>query len=307
MRVTCPACQSVLDYPEELRAKELRCPNCQHAFLAGVTKPLGVEPIDVVAVPEPIDALPATPPATNLPPGVQGRHRETEAEPRPSTRAPTPAAAPSTKPLKALVVAVLLILGGAGAIYFGFLQFRLKSKSADQPQVISCRTLIDRGPGDNVYVVLTDYRLLGDAIVIETGRLKVKQEPWKQAWIPIAPADEKETVEESFAVILETRKVTTRKELDALQSSAQIRGMVINDISSLGRKEEKLLRQSYPEVDFKKCWIIKHEETPEATVFGMVMGWTCGGLLVLVGVLVGLLSVRRLMRPAPPPAAVAAE
>jgi hypothetical protein len=194
--------------------------------------------------------------------------------------------------------------------YLAYQDYQLRKTSSAEPQAITCRALIDKGPGENVNVVLTDYQFLGDQFVVryhyDKGDLN-KPQTWDKVWIPVVPADEVKADAQKVAVILGTRKISSAQQLQPLEKAGRLEGMVVNDISSLPPEEVKLLRKSYPQVDFSKCWIIEHERTHEGTTRGILIGSVCGLSLVLIGLVKWVAAVyafRRLKTPDAPKAQV---
>ena len=70
----------------------------------------------------------------------------------------------------------------------------------------------------------------------------------------------------------------------------KVSGMVVNEISSVGWEEQNLLRQAFPDIDFKNILILQEGRKPSspAASFGMMGG---GGALMLVGL--GLMFVSK--------------
>jgi hypothetical protein len=70
----------------------------------------------------------------------------------------------------------------------------------------------------------------------------------------------------------------------------KVSGMVVNQISSVGWEEQKLLREAFPEIDFKNILILQEGRKPSnpAFSFGMMGG---GGAMMIVGL--GLMFVSK--------------
>jgi hypothetical protein len=182
----------------------------------------------------------------------------------------------------------LFLLIGIGAIVAAVQEYRLGAKADEKPQTLTCRQLIDKGPGDNLHVVVTDYVLEVDSFVVEEK--KRQKDNWNKVWIPLSPLDGKKT-EGKFHVILQTDRAHKDADLVAIQKAGQIHGMVVNDVASLGSKEEGLLRQSYPKTDFAKCWIIQHERGPKTTTD--VLLYIIAGVVALLAGLALIVSWMR--------------
>jgi hypothetical protein len=85
-------------------------------------------------------------------------------------------------------------------------------------------------------------------------------------------------------IILKSSKLKNEGAVTALGKQDKVQGMVINEIASIGTEEAKMLRESYPGLDTKTCWILEHGRKPSGG--GMVAGMGGGGLaLIVVGLL----------------------
>lgn len=178
----------------------------------------------------------------------------------------------------------LLLVGGIGALVAAVNEFRLGMNSNEQPQFITCRQLIDKGPGDNLHVVVTGYQLEVDSFVVQRGRKKT--DSWKKAWVPVTASDGGGN-DGSFHVLFETSLLRKDSDLDQMQKLGELHGMIVNDITSLGSEEQNLLRSSYPKTDFSKCWILEHGRRPGGAQKVLIM---IG--LGIVGLLIGVLLFR---------------
>lgn len=97
---------------------------------------------------------------------------------------------------------------------------------------------------------------------------------------------------EQFKVIVRTGRYNKVGDLPPAGVAPQekIKGMVVNQISSIGWEEQRLLKQSFPNLDFKNLLILQENRKPSSPTasFGMMGG---GGALVLVGL--GLMFVSK--------------
>lgn len=189
----------------------------------------------------------------------------------------------------------LVVIGGIALFVYGVQEMRLASAASKDPQTLSCAELAAKGPGDNAHVVLTDFLLCDQAFIYET-KSKSKSSEWKRVWVPLVPRDG-DYVRKILAmanpdgplppptdirVLLKTSRVKDARELDPLGSSKSLTGLITNKIDSLGTKERKMLEESYPGIDFTKCYILDHDRKPASS--GQIAGALGGGaLLVLAG------------------------
>jgi hypothetical protein len=185
----------------------------------------------------------------------------------------------------------LAIVGGVVG-YLGFQEWRLSAGAKDKPQEISLKDLIAKGPGDNAHIVLKDV-LLCENIVYES---KKNSQTWTKVWVPIVPRggapDKINLNPSSFGAILMCSTVRDQADLGKLAQNPNLKGMVINEIQSLGAEEKKLLKQKYPDTDFDKCWIFEPDRQPAGMgKIGLFLGG--GGLLLLGGLGAMIASFRR--------------
>ena len=96
---------------------------------------------------------------------------------------------------------------------------------------------------------------------------------------------------EKFKVIVRTGRFDKVGQLPkGVVKEDKVKGLIVNQISSLGWEEQKLIKQSFPKLDFKDVIILQENRKPSgpATSYGMIGG---GGVMILVGL--GLCFVSR--------------
>jgi hypothetical protein len=171
-------------------------------------------------------------------------------------------------------------------VFLGVQEYRLSKVAKAEPQTISCAQLAAKGPGDNAHVRLTDFEFTENYIYQEQKR----SSKWRTSYVPAVPprvlADPSVRV---IKVLIKSNKARDENDLYAL-GQAPIEGVVVNRIASLGSDERRLLKESYPDVDFDTCWIIEAGKSPASTgqLFGMIGGGTglsivAAGLLLVAG------------------------
>ncbi len=199
-------------------------------------------------------------------------------------------------------IKLAMLIGGCVLAYFGFQEWRLASAAKATPQTITCAELETKGPGDNAHVSLTKVFVCQQSFVFEAK--KNNESHWNKIWVPAVPLDGEymKTVKsmleqdpklenlpppQNIRVLVKSAKIANHGELEGLalqglQTGGAIDGLVINKIESLGSEEKKILEQSYPGIDFTKCYIIDHDRKPAEAgkLAGMIGG---GGLLALIG------------------------
>jgi hypothetical protein len=193
-----------------------------------------------------------------------------------------------------------LVIGGGFLTFIGVQDFRLNQASKAEPQEITCVDLVANGPGDNALIVIGDFLLCDFAFVYEE-----KGNDWSKVWVPAVPLggefhqkllsmvgeDGRLTGEvpmpKDVKVIVKSTDVSNERELSNLAEKDTLQGLVINQIESLGSEEEKILKESYPTVDFDDCWIVEVGRAP-ATI-GRIAGFFLGGVaLMVIGGLIAL-------------------
>ncbi len=185
---------------------------------------------------------------------------------------------------------VLLVMGGV-LLMGGINELRLTNASSRKPETISLKGLAERGPQGNPNIILTDFRLCNKFVQTTRTNWGQKAERWESVWVPIVPQDEgllglfgADAAGRNIQAIIFSKHVGSKAELARL-AVPQLRGMVINAISSLGADQLKLLQKSYPGIDFQRCLIIEEGHKPaSAALLSFYLGG--GGVLALIGVFV---------------------
>jgi len=175
-----------------------------------------------------------------------------------------------------------IIIGALLLGWWGYKEFKLASGAKATPQKLTCAELGEKGPGANNHVALTDFFLVTHSFVYAEKKGK-----WDTVWVPAVPSDgpylakiletmaEKgENAElpppEDCKVIVQFKDVTSERALDSYSSRSNIKGLIINEIDSLGGEERRLLEQSYPGIDMSKCWILEPGRKPKSA--GITLG-----------------------------------
>jgi hypothetical protein len=189
-------------------------------------------------------------------------------------------------------ILALVVLGGT-LVFFTVQDMRLRATAKDEPTNVTCAELETNGPGDNAHIVLQEFLLCDFAYVYE----ETSPGNWKNVWVPAVPIGGQYHQEllskvdgegkllgdmpmpSNIKVIVKSNAVSNEGELTQLASQETLQGMVVNLISSLGSEETKLLKESYPAVDFDSCYIVEVGRTPAGT--GKLMATGLGGLAMM--------------------------
>lgn len=191
-----------------------------------------------------------------------------------------------------LLVGVMVI---GGVLFFvGFQDWRLATKAHGTPQAISAAQLEGNGPGPNAHIRMSDFLMCEWSYVYETSSRSANS-PWKTVWVPVVPLDSpyahslsqlppgaEPPTPPNIRIIVKSKKCKTENEVHQIASLDSLDGMVINEIESLGGEEKKILSDSYPGIDFSRCYIVEADRKPAGAdrVIGMMGG---GGTLLLLG------------------------
>lgn len=93
-----------------------------------------------------------------------------------------------------------------------------------------------------------------------------------------------ELSKEKFKVLVRTSRFKTVGAVPegGIEKQEKVKGLVVNQISSLGWEERRLLKDSFPELDVKEVLILQEGREPASATksFGLMGG---GGVLILVG------------------------
>ncbi|MCI0742281.1 MAG: hypothetical protein L0Y72_24885 [Gemmataceae bacterium] len=137
----------------------------------------------------------------------------------------------------------------------------------------------DGPPSDATSVSYCFYPILspGHPFLIELKNLTEKFPKGIPLDVPVPSAD-------SFAVLVKTHRFKTIGDIPKMPLPEEsVQGLIINQISSLGKDEQQLLKERFPRADFSKVLILQDGRSP-APLWkwgGMIGG---GGLLILVGI-----------------------
>lgn len=194
-----------------------------------------------------------------------------------------------------------LVVGGGVLLFIGIQEMRLRSAAKEEPQKIACAELAANGPGENAHVLMGDFILCDFAYVYEE-----KNNQWSKVWVPAVPIggafhlkllsmlDEEGRLTgevpppTNVKVIVKSSSVDNEGELGVLAEKETLQGVIVNTIESLGSEEEKMLKESYPSVNFDECYILEVDRAP--ATFAKMAGFSVGGVLLMAGG--GLLALR---------------
>jgi hypothetical protein len=212
---------------------------------------------------------------------------------------------------------VLLLLGllagfaGCGLTAWGWAQQRVSGKASTQPVVVDLAKLEARdkkGDLDNHLQIGPHYAFYYSC-VFATKQKKQGRGRWVDTdkvdflFYPIVSLDNPEVRElerlekefggldkvpdvvdlpqpKNFAVLVKTRRFKKVDDIprEDFRKEELIRGLVVNEITSLTREEKALLKEDFPDIDFKNVIILEDGRSPVSSgvsVSAMVGGGCC--------------------------------
>lgn len=216
-------------------------------------------------------------------------------------------------------VFALIGLGGVLA-FIGYQEYKVSEGTAKEPVPVSLVKLEYGVEPPNNHVEIGEHAAIYDALIYEyeermsdpTGEdpgttvnfvyypivsqshpLAEKLEQMSKRDPESVSDDEYEALgKEKFKVLVRSGRYNKVGELPqgGVARLDKVSGMVVNQISSVGWEEQRLLKQAFPNLDFKDILILQEGRKPSSPTFsfGMMGG---GGALALVGV--GLMFVSR--------------
>jgi hypothetical protein len=207
---------------------------------------------------------------------------------------------------------ILIVIGGVLA-FFGFQEFRLSSGASGEPVSADLAAAEAGTEPSSPHVVFGPHSAIYGASIYEYRQSKYSREepgpstkvshayypvistehPFNVAWDALAEkygsfdeVPETETFPDltTFAVLVKTKRFDTVGSIpDGISDEPSIQGLLINRVSGLDKEEEKLIKQSFPQVDVDSLLILEEGRKPSGYLksFGMIFG---GAVLALLGV-----------------------
>jgi hypothetical protein len=190
-----------------------------------------------------------------------------------------------------------LFIGGIGvaAVVWGVGEVRLAGAASDKPTRMTCKELGEKGASGNARVIMTDF-ILTDDLVYEHKRKSSDKEKWTKIWVPAVPTDSpyamaisqpgadlsKIPTPRPVSVIVVSSDTKNEEDLATLGAKEELEGMVVNLISSLGRKEKELLESSYGDVSKAQIFEVGRKPTSMLIALLAIAAGAGAALFVLV-------------------------
>ena len=190
-------------------------------------------------------------------------------------------------PEKMVRAALPLLIAGGVLFYIGYREWRLASLSHETPQQITLAKLAADGPGDNIYLDLSEFRLLPDLSVIESDGDDLEKSNWSYVWIPAVPRGTTGNPRiNEIKVIVGTKSIRNARGLGGFCSKTTLRGLVVNETDNLPRRARDLLNEGLAGIDADSCYFFRVGQNPTSGTLQafLLIG---GVLLFLAGAGIG--------------------
>jgi hypothetical protein len=296
IETSCPSCGKRYQVPDDLAGRKAKCKAC------GGTINIPVLNQNISSMSSLLDEMDATPavsakpagPSDLLPPLPESRpsvaSRSNVSRPK-KKRGGLPFHVPgSGNPQKNRFFAALLLVVGILSLFFGQREWRLASRAKSTPQKMTVAQLAANGPGDNIYVELTDVSLRPDLAVIEKhGKIGTNEDTWQWtfAWIPAESGNSFGRLGRGQIKVLFGCKCHDEWQLKSFCSHSKYTGLVVNATDSLGADERKLLNEGLHGFDAASCYYFRDGQSPASAGFQMLL-LGGGGLSLVLGLMFGV-------------------
>jgi hypothetical protein len=183
------------------------------------------------------------------------------------------------------------IMGALACAVFGMEEYSLAKRSSSEPEEISLRDLIKRGPEGNPNIILKDFSIFEDYVV----QKKLVGGRWTKVWVPIIPSDGDEAEPEKPAAIhafIFSQDVGSDREVRQRFDRPKLRGLINQDAPKPGIIGSVLLQKRYPGTNPRTCLIIEEGKEP-AGIFKLTLFSV--GFVLLIGLTGGIWYLARLL------------
>lgn len=212
------------------------------------------------------------------------------------------------------LTALLLVAGvGIGLLVYANTESKVSGGATETPRSVSCRRLIDEGPGENPHVLVTD-AIAGQNYFT---RVRVTEEeqasgmttdkPWEAVYLPLVPLTPEIRTRlargeafvpppaDSIRLVLVSHAIRNKEELgQVFGQDGAIQGLIVNAKAEIEREAQDVLRQKYPGIALDKVLILEPGRKPTSRAFLVALFVGGIGLIASAGVLgiVGLVFRR---------------
>lgn len=184
--------------------------------------------------------------------------------------------------------AALCVIGVMG-LFIGFQEARLSARSNDTPTQMTLAELVQNGPGNNIYLTLTEITYLVDETVVygtETAGGDISN--YDKVWTPMQPSGF--AGDGGVKAVLHSTNARTDAAVGNLLQRASHTGMIINDIESFSGDERSLIQSGLRGSSIEDVYIFQEGRTPSGA--GIVMLYFLGGSALILGGLAWIFLVQ---------------
>jgi len=180
------------------------------------------------------------------------------------------------------------MIGALACLYFGTQEFLLSARSSREPEEISVRDLIRRGPEGNPNIILTDFSIFEDYIC----QKKMISGRWTKVWVPIVPKDDNTEGDEKAAihVFMYSENVANEAEARLRFSKPKLRGLINQEAPKPGIIGSIMIEKRYPGTKPHNCIIIVEGKEPAGV---LKLGLLAFGFLAFAGPTFGIWYIAR--------------
>jgi hypothetical protein len=225
-----------------------------------------------------------------------------------------------------LALSFFMALLGCGLSAWGYAESQVGGKASAEPVAVDLAKLeAGQKATDNHIQIGPHYAIYDSSMYLlkqkKKGRFGRAQDTDKieNVYYPIVSADNPEAKElerlekqfgdlndvpdnidlpvpKKFVILVKTRRFKTVDDIPLVffRKENSIRGLVINEITSLTREEKNMIKEDFPDINFKDILILEEGRTPvssETSLGAMVCGGSCcvvssvaavGGVVMIV-------------------------
>jgi hypothetical protein len=181
------------------------------------------------------------------------------------------------------------LIGALGCLYFGVQEYALSARSSNEPEEISVRDLIRRGPEGNPNIILTDFSIFEDYIC----QKKMISGRWTKVWVPIVPKDDDADGDQTAAIHIFLYSENVANEAEARQrfSKPKLRGLINQEAPKPGIIGSIMIEKRYPGTKPHNCIIIVEGKEPAGV---LKLGLFAFGFMAFAGLTFGIWYIARL-------------
>ena len=181
------------------------------------------------------------------------------------------------------------VIGALACLYFGGEEYGLSARSSKEPEEISVRDLIRRGPAGNPNIILKDFSIFEGYVY----QKKMISGRWTKVWVPIVPKDDDQADGDQKAAIhvfLYSEDVANEAEARRRFSKPKLRGLINEEAPRPGIIGSIMIENRYPGTKSEKCILIVEGKEPAGV---LKLGLFAFGFIAFTGLTGGIWYIAR--------------